>query len=87
MGRLLCITSDNGRGLAFTLDVRLLALELGGRQRVGFVELLHDPQNALQIAGGSAAGAVAQSATPPGIPGYDPSYAVDWPDHPGTVAA
>ena len=29
---------------------------------------------ALQIAGGSAAGAVAQSATPPGIPGYDPSY-------------
>ena len=28
----------------------------------------------LQIAGGSAAGVVAKSATPPGIPGYDPSY-------------
>ncbi len=30
--------------------------------------------SALQIAGGSAAGQVAGSATPPGIPGYDPSY-------------
>lgn len=44
---------------------------------------------ALQIAGGSAAGAVAQSATPPGIPGYDPSYDPypNGKDHTGDVAA
>lgn len=33
-----------------------------------------DKAAALTIAGGSASGVVADSATPPGIPGYDPSY-------------
>jgi peptide/nickel transport system substrate-binding protein len=44
---------------------------------------------ALTIAGGAAAGVVADSATPPGIPGYDPNYNPypDGSDHTGDVAA
>ncbi|MGN6744328.1 MAG: ABC transporter substrate-binding protein [Amnibacterium sp.] len=42
----------------------------------------------LTIAGGAAAGAIANSATPPGIPGYDPNYNPypDGSDHTGDVA-
>jgi len=45
--------------------------------------------SALAIAGGAAAGQVANSATPPGIPGYDPNYNPypDGADHTGDVAA
>ncbi len=48
-----------------------------------------DKAAALTIAGGAAAGVVAQSATPPGIPGYDASYDPypDGSDHTGDVAA
>ncbi len=43
----------------------------------------------LQVVGGAAAGVVAQSATPPGIPGYDPSYDPypNGSDHTGDLAA
>lgn len=44
--------------------------------------------SSLAIAGGAAAGEIAKSATPPGIPGYDPNYDPypDGADHTGDVA-
>jgi peptide/nickel transport system substrate-binding protein len=45
--------------------------------------------SALAIAGGAAAGEIAKSATPPGIPGYEPNYDPypDGKDHTGNLAA
>jgi peptide/nickel transport system substrate-binding protein len=49
----------------------------------------YNKASALAIAGGAAAGQIANSATPPGIPGYDPNYNPypDGADHTGNLAA